>query len=139
MPPSPAEHDTLERAYRATTYRAGSDLALRVGQPSAALDGLLRERGLDEWAYVTAHNPASERLSAEENTARQKRLLARLAGYPLLLGEAVADAGDWPPEASVLVLGIRREDAVSLARGFGQRAILAGRRGGSAQLVWVPE
>lgn len=137
MPPSPASREALDAAYRATTYRAGK-LAVRIGEPAPALDLLLADRGLDEWAYLTAHNPGSVALAPEENRARQKRLLARVAGHPVLLGEAVADdAGDWAAEPSVLVLGIRREDALSLAREFGQNAIVCGQRGGAAELVWV--
>ena len=137
MRPSRAGREELERAYRATTYRVGARLALRVGEPNAVLDLLLSERGLDEWAYLTAHNPASVVLAPGENRARQEALLGRVAGYPLLLGEAVADAGDWPPEPSALVLGIRREDALALAREFGQSAILCGRRGGAPALAWT--
>lgn len=134
MPPSRARPD-LDAAYRATSYRVGSDLALRVGETSPALDELLARRDLVEWAYLTAHNPGSVALSPGENRARQSELLGRVAGYPLLLGEAVGDDGTWR-EASVLVLGIRREDALRLARAFGQNAILCGTRGGVAELVW---
>lgn len=134
MPTSRATPE-LEAAYRATSYRAGSKLELRVGEPNAALDELLAERGLLAWAYLTAFNPGSVALPAEENRARQTQLLRRLEGYQLLPGEAVGDDGTWE-EASVLVLGIGREDALSVAREFGQHAILCGTRGAPAELAW---
>lgn len=134
MPPSRARPE-IEAAYRATSYRVGSDLVLRVGETSPALDELLARRDLGEWAYLTAHNPGSVALSDEENRARQSELLRRVAGYPVLLGEAVGDDGTWR-EASVLVLGIRPENALELAREFGQNAIICGTRGGVAELVW---
>lgn len=139
MPPSPAGRERLDAAYRATSYRVGQKLLLRVGEGNAVLDLLLANRELDEWAYLTAYNPRSVQLSPEENSARQKTLLARLAGYPLMLGEAVADSGEWAPEASVLVLGIRRAHAISLAREMEQNAILCGRRGGPAELAWTDD
>lgn len=125
----------MEQAYRATSYRVGGKLVLRVGERSPVLDILLSDRGLSEWAYLTAHNPASVRLSPEENRARQKDLLRRVADHPILLGEAVAEDGSWS-EASVLVLGIPREEALGLAREFGQNAILWGTLRGPAELLW---
>lgn len=139
MPPSPAPRDELDRAYRATSYRVGSTLILRVGERNAVLDHLLADRGLDEWAYITAQNPRSVVLSPRENRARTEALLADVARYPVMLGEAVPDSGEWPPEASVLVLGIPREDALRFARRMEQNAILCGRRGGVAELVWVDD
>lgn len=136
MPPSRATPE-LDAAYRATSYRVGGKLVLRVGERSPVLDHLLANRGLEEWVYLTAHNPASVELPPEENRARQKELVRRLAGYPCMLGEAVPDDPSWPPEASVLVLGIPRADALALAREFGQNAILCGTRGGVAQILWV--
>jgi len=132
----PDRRAALERAYRATTYRAGP-LRLRVGERSAALDAMLAERGADEWAYLTAWNPGSQPCPEAENRAAQGRLLERLAAWPTLAGESRGDDASWPAEPSVLVLGIGRGEAMALAREFGQAAILAGRRSGAAELVWV--
>ena len=134
MPTSRATPE-IEAAYLAASYRVGGKLVLRVGEPSRVLDHLLANRGLDEWAYLTAHNPRSRQLTQEENAARQRELLARLAGRRLLLGHAEAPDGAWR-EASVLVLGMARDEALALARSFEQNAFLAGRRGGVAELVW---
>lgn len=127
----------LHKAYRATHYRVGGSFTLRVGERSEELDRLLAERGLTEWAYLTAHNPGSVPLSAAKNRARQAALLARLAGRPIILGEAIAPDGDWEPEPSVLVLGLARDEAIEIARAFGQNAILAGGRSEPVQLVWT--
>jgi hypothetical protein len=53
----------------------------------------------------------------------------------MFLGEGIGDDGAWPPEPSILVLGIEREAAVQLGRLFGQRAIVCGELGGLATLV----
>jgi hypothetical protein len=50
-------------------------------------------------------------------------------------GEGIGDDGVWPPERSVLVLGIEREAALQLGRRFGQRAIVCGDLGGLATLA----
>ena len=130
----------LLRAYRETLYLADTPagrIALRVGQASPALDTLLAARGVHTWAYVTAHNPGSVRGDGDDNHRRQQALEAELEaqGYAAYPGEGVGDDGSWPPEASVLVLGLSREDAVALGRRHGQCAVLWGARGEAARLL----
>ena len=132
----PAERAKLEDAYRRTTYAAGLSIKLRVGEPHPFLDGMLEFRGLDAYAHLTAWNPQGKKLSDAENEERQATLLARLKGRHVVQGVATADDGSWR-EASALVLGIPRDEAVALGREFGQLAILAGRRGGVPELVWL--
>jgi hypothetical protein len=83
------------------------------------------------WAYVTACNPSSVRLPDEDNAARQRELERVVAslGVAFYAGEGVADDGGWPPEPSLLILGIERGDAVRLWREYGQVALLYGRAG----------
>lgn len=128
--------DALERAYRATSYRVGGS-ALRVGEPHPWLDALLAARGLDEYVWITAANPEGARLDDAGNRRRLHDLAGRLSRFRLLPGVGVADAGDWPDEPALLALGLGREEGLALARAFGQRAILHGRRGGAAELAWV--
>ena len=64
-------------------------------------------------------------------------MVVRGRGLNCFQGEGRADDGDWPPEPSLLVLGISEADAVSLARELEQHAIVSGSRGGEARLVWV--
>ena len=133
----------LEAAYRATAYwvdlPSGERFVLRCGERSAPLDAVLGAAGVDTWAYITASNPGSTRLSAAANAERMAALEAELRGRTLgfLAGEGRGDAGDWPAEPSRLVLGIAEPDAVTIGRGFGQKAILAGTRGGLVRLVWL--
>src|SRR5262245_57040457 len=90
----------LASAYLATTYRvesARSAIALRVGQHNAALDRLLKQRGVHAWAFVTACNPRSQRLPSWRNGARQRSLimLSRRLGYATLMGTGVGDDPTW--------------------------------------------
>ena len=131
----------LDRAYRATTYRvyvAGGEIDIRIGERSAALDGLLEERRASSWAFITAWNPGSRALAEDENAKRQAELLALLRerGFERLEGSGIPARADWQPEESVLVLDVDRDDAVGIARQFGQVAIVAGERGGAAALVY---
>jgi hypothetical protein len=132
--------DALLAAYRRTRFCADTELGrvvIRVGEACPALDALLRARACGKWAFITAFNPGSVRMSEAWNSARQRELeeAVRQRGHPMFPGEGVGDDGTWPPERSVLVLGIDREAAVQLGRRFGQRAIVCGELDGRAALV----
>ena len=102
------------------------------------LDCLLEERQAEKWAYITAHNPGSRPLTARENAERHECLLRHVIdhGYAYLPGRGVGDAGDWPPEESLLILDISKEPAIALGASFGQNAIVFGSKGGAPQLLW---
>jgi len=132
--------DSLLAAYRRTRFCADTEqgrLVIRVGETCPELDALLRATGSATWAYITAFNPGSVRLRDDQNYARQRELeeTVRQLGHPMFLGEGIGDDEAWPPERSILVLGIEREAAVQLGRRFGQRAIVCGEPGGLAALV----
>jgi len=132
--------DTLIDAYRRTAFNADTPkgrLSLRVGQRCLELDNLLTDHAVSTWAYVTAVNPGSMRPRDEENAARQRELDSVVAslGVTSYSGEGVADDGRWPPEPSLLILGIGRSDAVRLARQYGQLALVYGELGREAELV----
>lgn len=130
----------LRAAYAATTFCADTPdgvLRLRVGDTSAALDELLEARGLTTWAFVTAHNPASVQQAKSANDTAQARLLEDLlsSGLVCFEGDGVPDDPTWPPERSVLILGISLSSALALGRRHGQLAIIAGRRGEPVELA----
>lgn len=127
-------------AYRRTSFYTDTPrgrLCLRIGVPHAELDALLAANGARSWAYVTVWNPGSIVLSEAENVGRQHALEQALrdGGFTFWRGEGVGDEGRWPPEPSVLVLGITRAEAVALGGRFGQGAILYGEAGGCPQLL----
>ena len=126
----------LRQAYEATDYRVGDCFTIRCGERSPPLEALLTESGHDTWAFITAWNPGSIALDTAENRRRMTGLAGRIAllGLPMLEGEGVGTGGDWPPEPSLLVLGIDPPAALALGREFGQVAIVVGRLGEPASL-----
>jgi hypothetical protein len=132
----------LDAAYRATSYVVHGpegDSTIRIDQTVPALDDLLVRHGTRCWAFITACNPGSTPLPPKENRRRAAELerLIREAGYPIYPGEGRGDDRAWPPEPSLLVVGIAACDATALARQFGQKAIVSGTIGAAAQLIWI--
>ena len=132
--------DALLAAYRRTRFCADTAqgrVVIRLEETCPELDALLRATGCERWAYITAFNPGSVRLSDDQNDARQRELedAVRQVGHPMFPGEGIGEDGAWPPERSILVLGMEREAAVQLGRRFDQRAIVCGEVGSVAALV----
>ena len=130
----------LYEAYRQTTFYAVTPrgrLALRIGQCDAKLDALLSDQGCETWAYLTACNPGSIQLSLDANQQRQARLESELCkgSWAFYRGEGIGGNGDWPPEPSVLVLGIDEPNAQRLGELFSQNAIVVGCTGKPSRLV----
>jgi hypothetical protein len=90
---------------------------------------------------VTAHNPRSEPLSADENRARHQRLQIDVSarGYAAFPGEGIGDDRTWPPEISLLILGMSPAEAVALGAAHGQRAVVWGALGEPAVLLPCPQ
>jgi len=132
----PLDRDALEAAYLVTDYRVEDSptgpFTIRIGELDAALAGL-------EWAFVTACNPRSVLLSDEENTRRMADFEKAVQhnGWRCFHGEGVGRDRRWPPEPSLLIVDIKEPEAIELAKAFGQNAIVAGRPGEPARLVWV--
>ena len=135
----PARRAELTRAYHATTYAAAVPLRIRIGEPNAMLDAMLAELGVEEWAYLTAWNPDAKPRAEEANRAAQEALVGdlRAMGLEPHVGAGEADDGSWPPEPSLFVPGLPREQAIALGRRYHQVAIVAGRRGRAPELVWL--
>jgi hypothetical protein len=136
--------DPLAAAYLATDYRVCESplgpFVIRCGEHSPLATALVAGEPVGQWAFITAENPGSVLLAREANSERMRQLRAvvEAAGYSHHLGLGQGP-GDWPPEASLLVLGIAESEAVSLGRRFGQRAIVTGRRDGPAMLIWLED
>jgi hypothetical protein len=134
----------LRAAYTSTSYCveiSGQEINLRVGEKNREFDAILRSRNVSKWAFITAFNPRSTRLSVKENEERDEHLATMLSElrYSALICRTVDDDGEWPVERGYVVLGIDRHDAEILARRFEQNAILVGRVGNAPELVMLVE
>ena len=131
----------FEAAYRATTYAAalpGGVVALRVGGTHSALDAFLAAAGATSWAFVSAWNPRSAPLPAEENATRQRALVAAVGALGLAAFPGVGRGDDGsPPEESLLIAGITRDAAGALGERFSQNAVVFGELGRPAELLWL--
>jgi len=130
--------DALIQAYTSTRFTVYEPkLTIRIGQSNKDLDDLLMTYGVNEWAYITAWNPYSMPTNPERNDERHIQLLADLTNYPHFAGEGVGTDPEWEPERSVLVLGISRQQAVSIGNKYEQNAIVVGTLNTNAELVML--
>jgi hypothetical protein len=130
---------SLVEAYRRTKYRVEApegSIDITIGEAAPELDRLLDRLGVGCWAFITAYNPGSIRRSAELNERDTERLRRELEaeGFTTLPGAGIGEG--WPPERSLLVAGMDREQARAAGRRFGQIAVVAGLRGAVAELVF---
>ncbi len=136
-------NDSLRLVYETTDYwvddAPGGAFRFRIGEQAAAIDRLLAETGVNDWVYITACNPMSRPLSDEANGHRMLELETRLRAFPCVVyhGRDVGSIGNWPSEPSLLVLGLREDQGLEVGLAFGQAAIVVGRRGEPARLVWL--
>jgi len=139
---TPPDRRALEAAFLSTTYWVDTPdgrLGIRVAQCHPQLDRLLERHGCRTWAYLTAHNPGSVRLSSAENHRRNQGLEEEVSRLGLVCfgGEGVGADESWPPELSLLILGIEPDAALALAEEHSQLAIVCGNANGPARLLWT--
>ena len=133
-------HSELFEAYKNTTYRVYSPIGkidIRIGVINPLLQQLLLNNSSESWVFITAYNPYSVMQDAGVNTILNTQLEDYLSGkrYLFFKGIGVGDDNSWEPEASFMVLNIRKEDAVKLGRQFKQNAIVTGVIGNAPELI----
>ncbi len=126
----------LIEAYTNTDYLVnGTNICINIGKQSEELHQLLSSSNHVHWAFITAYNPFSISLEVSENTQRHQNLKSALAQYDLYEGEGRGQDENWPPERSLLVLGIYKSEAEAIGCLFGQNAIVYGESGKNAELL----
>ena len=133
-------HSELFEAYKNTTYRVYSPIGkidIRIGVINPLLQQLLLNNSSESWVFITAYNPYSVMQDAGVNTILNTQLEDYLSGkrYLFFKGIGVGDDNSWEPEASFMVLNIRKEDAVKLGKQFKQNAIVTGVIGNAPELI----
>lgn len=128
----------LAAAYWATEYRVFAEdgvITLHPGTISSELAALQRRYGVRSSAFLTAYNPRSVPHEESWNRQRQAELAALVAPrWPSLRGVGVSTTGDWPPEESLLIMGISLEEAQKLGSQYDQFAFLFGDENGCVRL-----
>lgn len=121
-------HPRLIKAYRETHYVAfaADEIVLKIGRVSRELSALMNDSSVETAAYLTASNPESQSGEAERWHDAQVALLSDLVALNVtyVAGEGRDPKGEWPTEASLLVLGIKLADADRLARKYRQNAFV---------------
>lgn len=135
-----ADWVATDKAYRDTSFigdTPAGEIIIRVGKKSEALDAMLAKEGVRDWAFITAWNPRSQKLSEAENAARNDALreALRAKGVKFFEGKGVGPDGGWSEE-SVLAIGINREDALAIGRRYAQAAIVIGSAEKPAKLLY---
>lgn len=126
-------NEYLISAYNKTKFHVFIPaIVIEIGKRNEDLDSLLQNENV--WAYITAYNPKSKVLSEQENNLRHEHLRNKILSYKFFEGEGVGEDPNWKPEKSFLILGISKEDAISIGEEFEQNAIVIGIKGGSANL-----
>ena len=133
-------HSELFEAYKNTTYLVYSpigEIDIRIGVMNPLLQQLLLNNSSESWVFITACNPYSVMQDEDVNTLLNTQLEDYLSGkrYVFFKGIGVGDDNSWEPEASFMVLNIRKEDAVKLGRQFKQNAIVTGVIGNAPELI----
>lgn len=130
----------LLKAYNDTrfiVYKPDGEIVLRVGEQNAELDDLMNGFRAMSCAFITACNPGSVRLADTENADREDELIAetRRRGWQFLYGRGVGEDRNWPPEDSILIIGMSRVDAMEIGRLFGQLCVVYAEREAPVELL----
>lgn len=144
-PPAPTPE--LIAAYRTARYRVSApqgDVLLRVDAINPCVAAMLAQADAPWAVFVTAHQPFSRAVSAEENAARQAELLAWATAHGMawLSGEGGppedAPANTWSPEPSLLLFIDDPAIADTLMLTFEQNAVVLCDAQGFCTLRWHP-
>ena len=129
---------TLHQAYASSAYvvtGSPEPMVLQVGVRNQAAARLLLAQGLTSAVFVSAHNPWGQALSAEQNQARHRQLLADLSPHwRLYEGFGVSPRGDWPAETSVLVMCDQADLHVQWMTTYQQNAVVLVHASGDVSL-----
>jgi len=121
-------NDDLILAFTNTKFHVFiPSIVIEIGKRNEDLDALIKKEGQTEWTYLTAYNPFSKELTDKENLERQSQLLSKISDYKFYEGEGVGEDPTWKPERSILIVGITKNEAISLGREFEQNAIVYGK------------
>ncbi len=135
---------SLETFYSQTTYRAllkKKSIDWRLGDQKKYRRLAVGNLRVKSWAFISAENPYSIKLSERENYFRSAQLSRYLSikNRNYVPGLGIPDCVDWPIEFGFFILNISMSDAKYIGNKFQQNAILWFRPMTSIKLVWLVE
>ena len=109
---------------------------LFVGVFNQSLQVFLIKNNIQTWAMITAYNPGSRIRTETENKLMDRQLEQLLdeERFRFHAAEHRDPKGVWPAEKSFFIENIDLQSALTMARQFGQNAIVAGGREAVPQL-----
>jgi hypothetical protein len=107
------------------------------GKRNNVIEQILSEHAAKTGAFVTAHNPRSQRLSDDQNRERHRLLIADVEkqSFAYLTGRGVGEDHSWPAEESLFVIGTTHDQATALGTKYGQLAIVWVEMGRAPEIV----
>ena len=126
----------LAPAYLDTDYIVRGAV-IRVAERSASVDRMLGRGRARAAVFVTACNPEGRAAPRAENLRRLTRFRAYVADRGLSVRSGIGRGRDgaWPPEPSLLVLGVSLRAGAALGRIWRQNAVVFVRAKRGAVLV----
>lgn len=129
--------ESLLEAYQRTIYHVNRpSIDIKIGERNEDLAVFLFDNNAYSWAFVSASNPYSIKISELENQKRTDALLeyAKENNWRSLRGEGFSKDGTWS-EDSLLILDISKNEANELAQQFEQNAFVFGYMDKTPELV----
>ena len=128
---------SLLSAYQDSVYETFNPaLQIKIGEENEELSVFLFDNNVYTWAFVSASNPFSIKISTEENEKRHQSLINLVNNSELrcIEGEGKSEDSSWS-EKSLLILDISKKDAIKLAQTFEQNALVFGYFNRAPELV----
>ena len=118
----------LLKSYKLANYHvdASPSFILKIDIHSPELESIYKTSHKHTAAFITAFNPYSQELSAQENKDRNHKLeeLIQSLHFDYMRGEGKCGDGDWDGEESFLIFGITEKQASKIGKEFEQNAIV---------------
>lgn len=115
-------------AYKQAIYivDTGPPLEFKIGQDSVLLKNLLKSRGANTAAWITAYNPYGSKQTEEKNKSLQKQLLkiADDKSLDYMTGRGVDSEHKQAPEESLLLFNLPLSIAIEIGQQVNQNAIV---------------
>jgi hypothetical protein len=129
-------------AYIDTDYRVlcpDQEIVLQIDHRSDAMAELLKAKGVDRAAFITACDPFGEAQSEEANRLAHEQLRQQLqaTGLEVIEGLGGSEDANWPPAPSFCVLGMTMVSARSICQQYHQDAVVYISSNGVAHLLFM--